>query len=195
MTTPFNNTTPPKDNQDAFDRACERLLTHFELGRSVIVRGPMISDACVYRAYDHRGSIKNCCVVGYMIPDWPELLVNGNPLVCSVISMRRAIKDSIIWFSAVDPLLLSQLQQVHDVESAWDSPAIMYQRLVEVADRWKLKVQPKFLKFNEQSPQEKAGFPGPEIQSSVPDSAPQAEHQQAGEHAQPDASTDTDPVN
>ncbi len=128
MKAAFNNEKPPVSNQDAFDRACERLILHFDQPRSVPFRG----DACVYREADTEGNIINCCVIGYMIPDWPEIMPGA---VCNTEAIAFIMDGDYVdeWFANVQVRVLSDLQSVHDMAENWRSKETMKEILLMVA--------------------------------------------------------------
>lgn len=151
MSRQFNNQTPPKNNQDVFDRACERLLTHFDWGRSIAV-----PDApCSYRIarHDKEGvaQVTNCCVVGYMIPDWPEIMPTGSLRMTGVPTLFERLDKARAWFQNVDTFLLNDLQTLHDSASSWLSQRHMLASLQSLAMRYcdTVTMNPKFLEVED----------------------------------------------
>ena len=146
----YNNQEPPVNNQDAFDRACERLLVHFDLGRSnpfALNRGG--GSTCVYRlpSPDDKTKIINCCVVGYMLPDFEGIMPAGEFNEASAYDLVAGDSDARAWFANVSEALLSQLQRIHDAEDNWVSRSQMYLMLDMFARTngyMKITMSPKF---------------------------------------------------
>ena len=119
--------TPPRNNQDAFNRVWRRMA---------VKQYPRALDgnACVYRTLDG-----NACAVGYMLP---ARLFKGN----NSIDLQGLLEDSPAakrWLSKVDVSLLTDLQRVHDFSVADGKPqslAITKGELRAIAKLYKLKV-------------------------------------------------------
>ncbi len=121
-----NNQTKPENNQDMFDRACERLLRHFDSGRCAI------AGRCVYRARaDDNGM--TCCVVGYVLPDWvgimPSEVFNGY----YVGALQGSLPGFVDWMINVNMDLVRRLQTIHDDEENWFTPSTMHLKLAALA--------------------------------------------------------------
>lgn len=62
-----NSGQPIANMQDAFDRVCERLITHFDYGKCVTKFG-----YCSYRNTEG-----NSCAIGYLLPDDMAIKASG----------------------------------------------------------------------------------------------------------------------
>lgn len=134
----FNNDKPIESDQDLFDRACERLLEHFDWG--ICGEG---DGTCYYRAVETSGEM-NCCVVGYVIPDWPDIMPDATLNDEDVTTLLVSGEEPKVWFKGVaTQALLSELQTVHDSIEVWHNVEIMADDLWALAkprglnfDRW-----------------------------------------------------------
>lgn len=120
--------TPPRNNQDAFNRVWRRM---------VVKKYPRAFDgySCSYRTLDG-----NACAIGYMLP--ARLFKRSNRLdVRDLIDNSTGAKR---WLSKVDVHLLTCLQCVHDKsidsEGSPQSLAATKRELRVIAKRYKLKV-------------------------------------------------------
>lgn len=106
----LNNKTRPKNNQDAFNRVYERLITHANFGKC-----ESDSEGCQYRRGDG-----NACAIGYMISDKMakklDITLNYSSLYAAgfIRTAIRDFKDVRDWFVNVDIDLLNKLQEIHD---------------------------------------------------------------------------------
>ena len=140
-----NNETPPANNQEALNRACERLIDNLEVPRSTLQpeRGDGIG--CAYRS--SRGVEDNCCVVGYMIPDWHFLDRYNSKMIGVLIENLPEVKA---WFKEVSLELLTDLQTVHDTEAYWTNRQTMCEALRKVAAWHSLQIPEKYFDATEQ---------------------------------------------
>ena len=132
----LNNQSPPKDNQEAFDRACERLLGLIDVPRCY----DMDANRCVYRKMDG-DKIVNCCVVGYMLPDFPCLRPASELHTANVLGLKLRSPAVAEWLGQVSMQMLTSLQSVHDNTESWLSREAMESRLRDVAVHYGLKFQ------------------------------------------------------
>lgn len=141
----LNNKTRPKDNQDAFNRVYERVITYIDVQRCMSKGG-----GCQYR----RG--KNACAIGYMMPDKiAKMADSGNTDDVSsnwgyIEDVIKNIKVAEIWFENVSLSLLNELQKIHDQSyycskidyKYLDEPSTL-KELKRIARAYKLKMPEK----------------------------------------------------
>ncbi len=138
----LKNKTPVQSNQDAFDRAWDRLVTHHNLGQC-------LSDSeyptCAYRKWNARGEVSNACVVGWMIPDdvdWTKRVEADDGEVRQLLEagVYCLMQESRLaaWLSGASADLLITLQVIHD--SGYNGAGRVEKRLRELAEEWDLTV-------------------------------------------------------
>lgn len=125
----MRKTNPPKSNQDAFNRAWDRLIRRFSQGQC----------AKQYQClYFYQG---NNCVIGDMLPDntckYIDRVARNSDNISSisqVCSRHPSVKD---FFKNVDISLLEELQGIHDADlSKVETKHI----LLSLASKYKLSV-------------------------------------------------------
>ncbi len=146
------NETPVASNQDAFDRAWDRLVTNFHLGRCAIASGATNPDGtpnmiCLYRTWNSQGEVTNACVVGWMLPDtcdWHQEFKGENwrsdLLNLPVKDAMERVPSVRAQLAGAHRQLLNELQRVHDLGENWQFISHMTLALSAVAEAWKLKL-------------------------------------------------------
>lgn len=107
--------------QQAFDTVAKHLFTQGKMSVNAI------GHTCMYRGRD---GLK--CAIGVLIPDTeyqPEFEQNG----------AINIADRVPTLMRLDRVFLSDLQNVHDMETSWVDDATMDAALREVARRHRVK--------------------------------------------------------
>mgnify|MGYP000901196824 CR=1 FL=1 len=143
---PRNNITPIASRQDAFNRAWERLITHFDWGQSVDDASVVISN-CLYRTADG-----NSCVIGYMFPDELYESCLENIPACDIV-MGNSTKVPLDKHNKIQKFFCSfsegpfyyylgtfysRLQLIHDKKTNWNCKEWMLIALREFAKTWDL---------------------------------------------------------
>ena len=94
-------------NQEAFNSVWERLVTKAYLGRCET------NGKCQYINED----LTNQCAIGYLMPDELCIHVENNLDRCdsNILSVVDEFKEVSDFFSGVDPILLKEMQNIHDI--------------------------------------------------------------------------------
>ncbi len=115
----LKNKTPVQSNQDAFDRAWDRLVTNYHLGQCADEHDKLRT--CSYRKFEN-GQVTNACAIGWMLPDhleWNKPITLPSfrtvPLVqAGITSVIAGDPVAAEWLSRAGGELLIHLQDAHD---------------------------------------------------------------------------------
>lgn len=135
----MQNQTPPKSNQDAFNRVWQ----HFIVEKNPRSVQPVVTEdsGCTYRSVMDGGKI-NGCGIGCMLPDhlYRRELENKSVVVITDDSLQYS--GITEWFKKCSRSFLSELQLCHDRSSNEDIEHFV-KDLQDLAKAFKLTVPEK----------------------------------------------------